>query len=259
MRNTLLRRSSIQGNKPPPPIRRTASITNTNRLLTPVGSLENLPPPPAFLLEGCSAGSPPRGNPGQGAGAVAETVKVLTELKHTPASPNSVRRMSTQSLQAQQIQQIQQLQQQFQQQQLLQQQQSPVQTPVLSSFQSPANPIYGTIRQSNTIYAQPSQLVPPGSPISVRKMSIPGNRSQSAERRIGEGIHDHIHVFMIIIILFRAWRSRIRFHCGPECQAGPISESSQLAQTLRRSGAANVCSESASTEICPAGAWPRVS
>lgn len=51
LRNTLLRRGSVQANKPPPPIRRTASITNTNRPLTPVNSLENLPPPPAFLLE----------------------------------------------------------------------------------------------------------------------------------------------------------------------------------------------------------------
>lgn len=66
MRNTLLRRSSVQGNKPPPPIRRTASITNTNRSLTPVGSLENLPPPPAFLLEGSAAGSPPARGPAPG-------------------------------------------------------------------------------------------------------------------------------------------------------------------------------------------------
>lgn len=52
MRNTLLRRGSVQVNKPPPPIRRTSSITNTNRPLTPVGNMEeNLPPPPAFLLE----------------------------------------------------------------------------------------------------------------------------------------------------------------------------------------------------------------
>lgn len=66
MRNTLLRRSSIQGNKPPPPIRRTASITNTNRTLTPVGSLEHLPPPPAFLLESSAAGSPPIKSSGAG-------------------------------------------------------------------------------------------------------------------------------------------------------------------------------------------------
>lgn len=51
MRNTLLRRGSMQNNKPAPPIRRTSSITNTNRPLTPVGAEENLPPPPAFLLE----------------------------------------------------------------------------------------------------------------------------------------------------------------------------------------------------------------
>lgn len=94
---------------------------------------------------------------------VAETVKVLTELKHTPASPNSARRMSTQSLQLQP---------------------QPPQ-PVLSSFQSPSNAIYGTIKQgqSNTIYAQPSQLIQ-GSPSAIRRAT--GNRSQSAERKTGE-------------------------------------------------------------------------
>lgn len=54
MRTTLLRRGSVQSNKPPPPIRRTASITNTANtatLASSMGSLENLPPPPAFLLE----------------------------------------------------------------------------------------------------------------------------------------------------------------------------------------------------------------
>lgn len=53
MRNTLLRRGSMQTNKPPPPIRRTSSITNTNTIgqITSMGSMENLPPPPAFLLE----------------------------------------------------------------------------------------------------------------------------------------------------------------------------------------------------------------
>lgn len=51
LRNTLLRRGSMQNNKPAPPIRRTSSITNTNRPLTPVNTEENLPPPPAFLLE----------------------------------------------------------------------------------------------------------------------------------------------------------------------------------------------------------------
>lgn len=49
MRNTLLRRGSMQTQKPPPPIRRTSSITNTNACS--MGSLEHLPPPPAFLLD----------------------------------------------------------------------------------------------------------------------------------------------------------------------------------------------------------------
>lgn len=77
MRNTLLRRSSVQGNKPPPPIRRTASITNTNRTLTPVGSMENLPPPPAFLLESSAAGSPPTtGRPQPGKKKILQYVTI---------------------------------------------------------------------------------------------------------------------------------------------------------------------------------------
>lgn len=54
IRNNLLRRGSVQANKPPPPIRRTSSITNTSVIgqqLTSMGSFEHLPPPPAFLLE----------------------------------------------------------------------------------------------------------------------------------------------------------------------------------------------------------------
>lgn len=96
---------------------------------------------------------------------VAETVKVLTELKHTPASPNSVRRMSASQLQ-----------------------QQTATTPVLSSFQTPNNnisSIYGTIKQSTGggIYAQPQHLLP--SPSTLRRIN--STRSQSAERKIGEG------------------------------------------------------------------------
>lgn len=162
MRNTLLRRGSMQGQKPPPPIRRTSSIS---RGVSSVmlggsnggGSLENLPPPPPFLLEGGTAQGNitdmqrtvassiaaelqkrnAMGNVSEyqrtaalGIAAelqrkvaqiserkqvepiyverkqiensgisVADTVRTLTELKHQPASPVSVRR--THSLRSQ--------------------------------------------------------------------------------------------------------------------------------------------------------------
>lgn len=69
------------------------------------------------------------------------------------------------------------------QQQCIQVQQTTT-TTVLSSFQSPNNnPIYGTIKQTtSTIYAQPSQLT---SPSTLRRIN--STRSQSAERKIGEG------------------------------------------------------------------------
>ncbi|XP_049814786.1 uncharacterized protein LOC126262296 isoform X2 [Schistocerca nitens] len=91
MRNSLLRRSSVQGHKPPPPIRRTSSISG--RALSPVGgSMENLPPPPAFLLQdGCGNGD--SGREKERAGSVAETVRTLTELRHQPASPVMPRRV----------------------------------------------------------------------------------------------------------------------------------------------------------------------
>lgn len=168
MRNTLLRRGSMQGQKPPPPIRRTSSISRGVSSISPIGnngsgSLENLPPPPPFLLEnaGREKGSTSsivemqrsaassiaaeiqkrntmgnvteyqrtaalgiaaeiqrkvaqmseRSKPiepvygerkiieGGGGVSVAETVRTLTELKHQPASPVSVRR--THSLRSQ--------------------------------------------------------------------------------------------------------------------------------------------------------------
>lgn len=160
IRNTLLRRGSMQNQKPPPPIRRTSSISRGVSSVLPNnnnggGSLENLPPPPAFLLEG--GGTQNSTNIGEiqrtivaeiqkrntmqnasdyqrttalgkvaefqrkvtqisanaergknmepiyterkitvkesgGGISVAETVRTLTELKHQPASPVSVRR-----------------------------------------------------------------------------------------------------------------------------------------------------------------------
>lgn len=112
MRNTLLRRGSVQVQKPPPPIRRTSSISsssvarqNSNGATAGMGSvangsLENLPPPPAFLLDSTSSSSSSSLNSSGGGSAVAaapgisvaETVRTLTELKHTPASPSTLRR-----------------------------------------------------------------------------------------------------------------------------------------------------------------------
>jgi len=112
MRNTLLRRSSVQVPKPPPPIRRTSSISsnsiihqNTNGTGSGIGSIangsmENLPPPPAFLLDSTSSSSSSSINSSGGGSSVAagsgvsvaETVRTLTELKHTPASPSTLRR-----------------------------------------------------------------------------------------------------------------------------------------------------------------------
>lgn len=133
IRNTLLRRGSIQGIRPPPPVRRTPSITSTNQSI--IGSLENLPPPPAFLLENSAAGLPSSiesPNSSLRAGVnVAETIKALTELKHTPASPSATRRN----------------------QQVINSVQNTV--PQLSSFQSPQQP--QKIHQ-NSIYANPNQV-----------------------------------------------------------------------------------------------------
>ncbi|KAL1129975.1 hypothetical protein AAG570_012919, partial [Ranatra chinensis] len=151
IRGALLRRGSMQGHKPPPPIRRTSSISMAVRPpLTPPSShvsgentnAEALPPPPAFLLENAASEgikshvsndvSPKNISEYQRTAAldiaaelqrkaaqltikekkttievkhqgssisVAETVRTLTELKHTPASPVSIRR--THSLRSQ--------------------------------------------------------------------------------------------------------------------------------------------------------------
>lgn len=98
---TLCRRSSIQSNKPPPPIRRTPSILNN--------SVQNLPPPPPFLLEIAAEqrqqsrsqisltsekvyAEPMTHQRKPSGGNVAETVRNLTQLNHTPASPILLRR-----------------------------------------------------------------------------------------------------------------------------------------------------------------------
>ncbi|XP_018562926.1 metastasis suppressor protein 1 isoform X2 [Anoplophora glabripennis] len=162
MRNNLLRRGSMQTQKPPPPIRRTSSITNT---VSSVGSLEHLPPPPAFLLE------PTNQQKAQTPGInVAETVKALTELKHMPASPNSIRRMSasTQNI--------------YQNIQTVQTSSTiPTQGPVLSTFQSQTKVSYVS-QSGGVVYAQPSQIMGGGgSPTAVRRIN--NFRSQSADRK----------------------------------------------------------------------------
>ncbi|CAG9763738.1 unnamed protein product [Ceutorhynchus assimilis] len=206
LRNNLLRRGSMQNQKPPPPIRRTSSITNT---CGSIGSLENLPPPPAFLLEPTiSSGiqSPSQQqlgtvkdiipNPGI---KVAETVKALTELKHTPASPNSIRRNMVANNISGSVQNI------FQPSTANErphgfstgmgnvERQSSFQptgntmamsgsNPVLSTFQSQTKVSYLS-QSSGVVYAQPSQIIG-GSPNAVRR--ITSFRSQSADRKSDE-------------------------------------------------------------------------
>ncbi|XP_066257430.1 uncharacterized protein mim isoform X2 [Euwallacea similis] len=189
LRNNILRRGSMQNNKPPPPIRRTSSITNT---ACPMGSLENLPPPPAFLLEPSPGQSSNQEQHGGQTGQtntikdvpttgikVAETVKALTELKHTPASPNSIRRLAGISGSAQNI---------FQPQQINNERPNSFQSggngvsgsnPLLSSFQTQSKVSYLS-QSGGVVYAQPSQVMG-GSPNAVRR--ITSFRSQSADRK----------------------------------------------------------------------------
>ncbi|CAH0551421.1 unnamed protein product [Brassicogethes aeneus] len=169
MRNTLLRRGSMQTNKPPPPIRRTSSITNTNTIgqLSSMGSLENLPPPPAFLLEPNQNNQPAK--PGIGVN-VAETVKALTELRHTPASPNSIRRMSASSQSLYQTT--------GNNANLITQQ--PAQNSVFSTFQQTNQKVSYVSQSGGVVYAQPSQIIG-GSPNAVRRIN--NFRSQSADRK----------------------------------------------------------------------------
>ncbi|XP_068894467.1 protein MTSS 1 isoform X5 [Tenebrio molitor] len=166
IRSTLLRRGSMQANKPPPPIRRTSSITNASGTNQPtsMGSLENLPPPPAFLLEPTAQ---QQQKPHTGI-KVAETVKALTELKHTPASPNSVRRTSASSQSIYQTHGGNAAPQ-------------PQQGPLLSTFQSQTKVSYVS-QSGGVVYAQPSQILG-GSPAAARRAN--SFRSQSADRKSG--------------------------------------------------------------------------
>lgn len=91
---TVQRRGSLQqANKPAPPLRRVSSIENSVERNQNDNDLENLPPPPAFLLEGSSllnANVSPASQ--RRSISVSETVRTLTELRHTPASPSLLRR-----------------------------------------------------------------------------------------------------------------------------------------------------------------------
>ncbi|CAG5030923.1 unnamed protein product [Parnassius apollo] len=91
------RGSSTSLGKPPPPVRRSSSISRPQRppyvqsnMASPqmnTTDADNLPPPPAFLLQPDN-----ESNTAHAGINVAETVKQLTELKHMPASPGLVRR-----------------------------------------------------------------------------------------------------------------------------------------------------------------------
>ncbi|XP_055528925.1 mucin-2 isoform X7 [Wyeomyia smithii] len=91
----ITRRSSINTVKPPPPVRRSSSVTpNPNQGTSSPNlvqqslvytSSESLPPPPAYLLDSNAGHSPVPGN-------VAGTVKALNEIRHKPASPSVLRR-----------------------------------------------------------------------------------------------------------------------------------------------------------------------
>ncbi|XP_046597748.1 uncharacterized protein PB18E9.04c isoform X1 [Neodiprion lecontei] len=111
---TLLpRRGSMQqAVRPAPPVRRTSTIiggtfnalinnpnaTNNDDNKKDVtrdeahDEADNLPPPPAFLLE--STSPTPTPTP-QRSISVSETVRTLTELRHTPASPSFLRKLAS--------------------------------------------------------------------------------------------------------------------------------------------------------------------
>lgn len=62
-------------------------------------STESLPPPPAYLLD-----QQQQQQKQSSSIKVSETVKALSALKHTPASPNAIRRMQSPSTQTSQNQ-----------------------------------------------------------------------------------------------------------------------------------------------------------
>ncbi|KYN01321.1 Metastasis suppressor protein 1, partial [Cyphomyrmex costatus] len=95
------RGSTQQTSRPPPPTRRTSTVitapptssVNEDRGEQVCDETENLPPPPAFLLE---SSSPTVSPTPQRSISVSETVRTLTELRHTPASPSLLRKATGQ-------------------------------------------------------------------------------------------------------------------------------------------------------------------
>lgn len=93
--NRVARRASVNTVKPPPPVRRSSSVTPSPNLGAASPNLaqqslaytssESLPPPPAYLLDSTTGNSLIPGN-------VAGTVKALNEIRHKPASPGVLRR-----------------------------------------------------------------------------------------------------------------------------------------------------------------------
>ncbi|XP_011696885.1 PREDICTED: MTSS1-like protein isoform X4 [Wasmannia auropunctata] len=95
------RGSAQQVSRPPPPTRRTSTViaapptssVNEDRSENVCEETENLPPPPPFLLESSSPNVSPLP---QRSVSVSETVRTLTELRHTPASPSLLRKATGQ-------------------------------------------------------------------------------------------------------------------------------------------------------------------
>lgn len=58
-------------------------------------STESLPPPPAYLLDQQKQQQSQQNQQQSSSIKVSETVKALSALKHTPASPNAIRRMQS--------------------------------------------------------------------------------------------------------------------------------------------------------------------
>ncbi|XP_045506914.1 protein MTSS 2-like isoform X2 [Colias croceus] len=163
------RGSSSSVGKPPPPVRRSSSISRPQRPFVQSNvqnahlnttDADNLPPPPAFLLQ-------PDHESGAGHQGinVAETVKQLTELKHMPASPGLLRRTINQNQNQQNQNQNQQNQNQNQQNQNYESQsQSQLSTfqQAKSNFAGSLNPIYGQtghrIAFENSIYVRKNSL-----------------------------------------------------------------------------------------------------
>ncbi|XP_061704956.1 uncharacterized protein LOC133516185 isoform X3 [Cydia pomonella] len=175
------RGSSSSLGKPPPPVRRSSSISRPQRPAYPQGNnqspgmgpneVDNLPPPPAFLLQ-------PDVEANSGIN-VAETVKQLTELKHMPASPGLVRRS------------LQQLQTNANQTQNSNPSQSPTQS--LSTFQQAKsnfssttslnstgnlNPIYGQTGHKIMAYVEQNSIY-------VRKNSLNSSNSDLYGSNLG--------------------------------------------------------------------------